>query len=188
MSKYSDYLPRFGRNRHRNDDRGQARFDHFIEAAQYRRQKPRSRPGLKVVAMIVLILGLGWGLSERTTVMTLLGAKTRSHRTVVPLAIAMGSGEPPEYSSELIQAHIAQVTPRAQACLLAFPDLQRDASGKVEVEVVLGSGGALEAAVYGQASLPDPVARCVGTALGSVKWPQPPWNRKLRFSVIGGAI
>jgi len=187
VSKYSDYLPRFGRNRHRDDEQGQARFDHFIDHARTQRQKPKSRPGLKVLAMVVVLLMLGWGLAERNTLISLLGVKKARQRTVVPLAVMMGQENPP-YSSELIQERIAQVTPRAQACLLAYPDLVRDKAGRVEVEVVLGSGGAVEAAVYGQPALPDPVGRCVGEALGSVRWPQPPWNRKLRFPVIGGAI
>lgn len=187
MRKYSDFLPRFGRNRHRDEESGQARFDHFIDTARQRKDKPMPRPGVKLVVLLLVILGLGWGLQRRETVMSMLGTQRARIRSVVPLAVPMGDKGPPEYSSETVQQQIAAVSPRAQACLLAYPELSRDEAGRVDVEVVLGSGGAVEAAVYGQQALPEPVARCVGEALGSVRWPQPPWNRKLRFPVVGGS-
>jgi hypothetical protein len=187
MKKYSDYLPRFGRNRYRDEESGQARFEHFIDDARLRKDKPMPRPGLKLVVLLVVIIGLGWGLQRRETVKSMLATKRARIRSIVPLAVPMGDKERPEYSSEAIKEQIAAVTPRAQACLLAYPELTRDEAGRVDVEVVLGSGGAVEAAVYGQPALPQPVAQCVGEALGSVKWSQPPWNRKLRFSVVGGS-
>jgi hypothetical protein len=187
MKKFSDYLPRFGRNRYRDEESGPARFEHFIDNARLRKDKPMPRPGVKLVVLVVVIIGLGWGLQRREKVKSLLGTQRARIRLIVPLAVPMGDEVRPEYSSEVIQQQIAAVTPPAQACLLAYPELSRDEAGRVDVEVVLGSGGAVEAAVYGQPVLPQPVARCVGEALGSVRWPQPPWKRKLRFSVVGGS-
>jgi hypothetical protein len=188
MGKYSDYLPRFGRNQFRDDDEGAARFEHFIDDARVRRQKPKSRPALKVVLLAIVLMGMGWSLKERNTLVAFLRGKRARHRTIVPMAIPMGADGLPEYSPALLKQRIEEVTPRAQACLLAYPGLQRDQTGRVDVEVVLSHGGAVEAAVYGQPELPEPVARCVGEALGSRVWPQPPWLRKLRFSVVGGSL
>ena len=64
MGKYSDYLPRFGRNRFRNDDEGAARFEHFIDDARARRQKPKSRPALKVVVLAIVFISVLPGLIE----------------------------------------------------------------------------------------------------------------------------
>ncbi len=138
--KYSDSLPSFGRNRHRDDEKGQARFDHFIDKARLRRQGPRGRPGLKIVALAVVIMAVAWGAAERNTLLALLGTKRSRIRVVVPLSVPMSGGEQPPYSSELIQQRIAEVTPAAQACLLAWPDAKRDPGGKIEVESEQGKG------------------------------------------------
>jgi len=186
--KYSDFLPRFGRNRHRSDDKGQARFDHFIRDARLRKQQPKRRPGLKILVMVVVIGALVWGVSDRKTLFQGLKGRRSHIRTIVPLAIAMGEAPVPEHTSESIRANIAAVTPLAGACFQAWPEAQRDKEGKIEVEVTLSRDGAVEAAVFGQTGMPEAVGRCVGAALGSVKWPHPKWIRKVRFAALGGSL
>ncbi len=184
--KYSDFLPRFGRNRNKRDDQGPARFEHFIREARLRSQMPAPRPGIKIVVMIVVIMGLGWALQERDTLVALVGPRTPRIRTVIPLAVSVDSPLP--YTPTLMDELKAEVTPVARACMEAWPDAQRDSSGQIRVEVVLGKSGAKEAAVLGQESLPESVGRCVGEALGSVRWPNSTWDQTVRFAVVGGAL
>ncbi len=180
--KYSDRLPRFGRNRFRRSDRGIHRFDVFIRNARLRQGKPKSRPGFKIFAMAIIIGGLAYGVTERNNVMRLMGAKDRSVRFVVPLAIPMRA--PPEFSKDELNAAIARVQPKAEACLKEWPDATPQLDGSIEVEILLTQQGPVEAAVIGQQSMPEAIARCVGDALGSQAWPRPKWNRKVRFNAV----
>jgi hypothetical protein len=180
--KYSDKLPRFGRNRYRRDDRGIARFDGFIRKARRLRSRPRSRPGLKILAFAIIIGGLAYGVAERKNMLRLLGTRDRGLRTVVPLAVQLIP--PPEWSQAETEATIARVQPKVSACVAAWPNPPVEHSGTYEVEIVLTKDGPVEAALSGMHAVPSVVARCVGHALGTAAWPAPKWLRKVRFSVV----
>ena len=59
--------------------------------------------------------------------------------------------------------------------------------GMVVAEVVLTPEGPEEAAIYDQVTeIPEPVAACLGAAIGSVSWPLPAQKESVPFPILGG--
>ena len=180
--KYSDRLPRFGRNRYRREDQGVARFDEFIRRARRLRSQPRSRPGLKIFAMAVIIGGLAYGVTERKNMLRLLGGEETGLKTVLPLSVSLHP--PAEWSQAEVDANVVRLRPDVGKCMARWPDAVPGGGQTYRVEIVLTRDGPVEASMRGPAPVPAAVSRCVGEVLGQAKWPAPKWLRKVRFETI----
>ncbi len=180
--KYSDNLPRFGRNRYRREDQGVARFDEFIRRARRLRSQPRSRPGLKIFAMAVIIAGLAYGVTERKNMLRLLGSQDKGIETVLPLSVSLHP--PMAWSQAEVDATVVRVRPKVGKCISGWPASAAGRGETYRVEIVLTRDGPVEASMSGAASVPPMVSRCVGEVLGNARWPAPKWLRKVRFETV----
>ena len=184
--RYSDDLPSFKKEQTDEEEelRGHERFVHWVEEgfAEGRRREPG--PMLRMVALLVIILGLAWSASRPKSLKSAL-VKPGHARVVLPIAIV--GGEAPPWTEAHVLEAVDQVRPSAQACLEGWDGLVTNDDGMVVGEVVLTPEGAEEAALYDQVeAVPEAVADCLGRALGSVAWPLPETVQSLPFPIVGG--
>ncbi|MAY79490.1 MAG: hypothetical protein CL930_01770 [Deltaproteobacteria bacterium] len=183
--KYSDDLPSFKKDRNVEVElKGQERFDSWIEDGEDLQYRPKARPMMRMVALLVIILCLTWSAANPGGVKRILVGPDHP-RVVLPIGIV--SGETPEWTEANIRTSISTVRPRAQKCLNGWSEMTTNDDGMVVVEVSLTPEGPEEAAIFDQlAEVPVPIQNCLGTAIGSVAWPLPTDNQSIPFPIVGG--
>ena len=183
--KYSDDLPSFKKDRNVEVEvRGQERFDSSIEDGEDLQYRPKTRPMMRMIALLVIILCLTWSAANPGGVKRILIGPDHP-RVVLPIGIV--GGETPEWTEDNIRASISTVRPKAQQCLNGWSEMTTNEDGMVVVEISLTPEGAEEAAIFDQlAEVPVPIQNCLGSALGSVSWPLPTEPQSIPFPIIGG--
>jgi hypothetical protein len=184
--RYSDNLPSFKKDRNVEvEEKGQERFDDWIEDGEDLQYQPKTRPMMRMIALLVIILGLTWSASNPGGVKRVLMGVDHP-RVMLPIGII--GGETPEWTEDNIRASIATVRPRAQKCLNGWSEMTTNEEGMVVVEVSLTPEGPEDAAIFDQlAEIPLPIQNCLGTAIGSVSWPLPVERQSIPFPILGGA-
>ena len=186
--KYSSNLPSFKGEPNEEDENnkkpGYERFESWVEDGFRQGGRRAGRPMARVIALLIIILCLGWsasrpdGLKKR-----LLGSE--HPRTPIPVGISVG--ESPPWTVDNVRAAVNSVQPQAQSCLQGWSGMATNDDGMVVAEVVLTPEGPEEAAIYDQvAEVPEPVAACLGAAIGSVSWPLPAQKESVPFPILGG--
>ena len=160
------------------------RFEEWVEDGYREGKRREARPIARMVALLVIILCLAWSASRPDGLKRrLLGSE--HPRTPIPVGISVG--EPPPWTIDNVKAAVESIRPAAQACLQGWQGQTTNDDGMVVAEVVLTPEGPDEAAIYDQvAEVPESVATCVGTAIGSVPWPLPPKTESVPFPIVGG--
>ena len=183
--KYSDWLPRFTK-KGRSDQpvRVQERFDDWIEEGKKHAGRPQSRPMMRLVALLIMIMALAYGAKNPSGVMSRLTGDVHP-RTTIPVGIA--AGEPPPFDEVNLTQAIQKVQPVAQKCLEGWDGMMTNKEGMVVAEVVLSPEGPEEAALYDQeGGIPKAVSDCLAGAMSTVVWPRPDENRSVPFPILGG--
>lgn len=160
------------------------RFHDWVKEGYREGRRRETRPFLRMVALLVIIVCLAWGSTKPHTVKSaLIGGE--HPRTPIPVGIS--AGEAPAWTVENVQATVEAVKPVAAECLEGWSGMAMNDDGQVVVEVVLSPEGPEEAALYDQVGeTPSAVAECLGAALGSVSWPLPSQRESLPFPIVGG--
>ena len=161
-----------------------ARFHGWVKEGYKEGRRRETRPLLRMVALMVIILCLAWGATKPNTLKSALIGDDHP-RTPIPVGISAGAS--PDWTVANVQAAVDEVKPRAAKCLEGWSGMAMNADGQVIVEVVLSPEGPEEAALYDQVGeTPSAVAECLGAALGSVSWPLPEKRESLPFPIVGG--
>ena len=159
-------------------------FSHWVEEGFRPKSRREARPMMRLAALIVIILCLGWSAQKPGEFKrVLLGPE--HPRAVLPIGIA--AGEPPQWNEANLRSAIGTVQPLARKCLEGWSDMSMSTKGMIVVEVVLDASGPDEAAIYDQTvPVPTEIQSCLGDALGSVSWPLPEDQQSVQFPIIGG--
>lgn len=186
--KYSSNLPSFKGEPVEDEENKKKpdfeRFESWVEDGFREGRRRAARPMARVIALLVIILCLGWSASRPDGIKKrLLGSE--HPRQAIPVGIS--AGDPPTWTVENVRNAVDLVKPQAQACLQGWSGMATNDEGMVVAEVVLSPEGPEEAAVYDQVGeIPESVASCLGIAIGSVSWPLPPKKESVPFPILGG--
>lgn len=186
--KYSSNLPSFkGEPTEDDENTKQPDYDRFktwVEDGFREGRRRTARPMARIIALLVIILCLGWGASRPDGIKRRLLA---SEHPRTPIPVGISAGETPAWTVENVRNAVDSVKPQAQACLQGWSGMATNDDGMVVAEVVLTPDGPEEAALYDQVGeVPESVALCLGGAIGSVSWPLPPKKESVPFPILGG--
>jgi hypothetical protein len=182
--KYSDNLPKFSKgHRSSRPDKGQERFQFWIDEARTWSNQAQARPMMRMVALLVIIIGLGFGVQHPSGVMARLKRKVHVRS---PIPVGISAGDPPVFDEANLTQAVKAVQPVARKCLEGWEGMRTNEDGMVVAEIVLTPSGPDEAALYDQDGIPNAVQNCLASALATVAWPLPDERRAIPFPLLGG--